>query len=136
MMLRIGNKPSQRGFTLIEVMIAVSILALGTVMITQSNMMSLDVYSRYENRLKIQNFAEEKIWEAKEQILESEFPEAGETTGEVSIKRKDYQWRLAVTAAGLKDLYQIRLDISWPEGRREGHLTRVSCVFKPLSATS
>ena len=130
MMSATGNEPGQRGFTLIEIMITVSILALGTVMITQSNMMSLDVYGRYDNRLKIQNFAGEKIWEAKEKILESEFPEAEETAGDVSIRHRDYQWRLAVTAAEIKNLYQIRLDISWPEGRREGHLTRLTRIFK------
>ena len=134
MMLRIGNKNREAGFMLIEVMIAASILSLGTVMISQSNMMSMDVYGRYVNRLSIQNWAEEKIWEIKQAMLESEVPNVGQTSGEVAQNNKTYNWYLAVqsttSASKFFDLYTIQLSISWPEGSRSASLTRSSYLLK------
>jgi len=119
---------------LIEVMIAASILSLGTVMISQSNMMSMDVYGRYVNRLSIQNWAEEKIWEIKQAMLESEVPNVGQTSGEVAQNNKTYNWHLAVqsttSASKSFDLYTIQLSISWPEGSRSASLARSSYLLK------
>lgn len=127
-----GNKKGRlpSGFSLIEVLLAVVVLSLAILMIYRSNLSSMNVYSEYKNRLNIQSWAEEKIWEAKEKILQSDVPEEGQSAGEISHRNKTYQWRLEVKRDGSEDTYTIRLDIQWTEGRRTAALSRVSYVQK------
>jgi len=121
---------NEKGFTLIEVMLAVAILSLGTVFISQSNMMSLEVYSRYTRRLAVQAWAGEKVWETKQAILESPLPETGVTTGTFSEQNQNYHWQLEVGAAYLDEIYSIRLDVSWRQARGDAKLSRFAFVQK------
>ncbi|MBI4358374.1 MAG: prepilin-type N-terminal cleavage/methylation domain-containing protein [Candidatus Omnitrophica bacterium] len=133
MMLKIGNKSRSSGFTLIEVMVTVAILSLSTVMISQSNLMSMSAYGRYVNRLGIQNWAEEKVWEAKERILESVVPEVGKTSGEVEIGSRAYRWELELVELREKEelhLYAINLDVSWAERGQAASVKRHSYLLK------
>lgn len=122
---------SLTGFTFVEIMVAVSILSLGTVMVHQSNLSSLDVYGRYVRRLSIQTWADEKIWEAKEAIYGSESPKFGRTSGEVVRRGKRYHWNLDIEDTDMNDIYVIQLDVTWKEGRDQSRLARSGFVQKP-----
>ena len=135
MMLKTGNEKSSLGFTLIEVMVTAAVLALGTGFIFQSNLMNMNVYGRYVNRLSIQNWADQKIWEAKEAILENDFPDAGKSSGNVEGKVKTYHWELETSESASNDiasnrLYEINLNVSWPEGGQTSRLVRSSFFLK------
>lgn len=118
------------GFTLIEVMIAVAILSLSTIVIFQSNMMNLNVYGRFTNKMAIQNWAEEKLWEAKEEILSSETPETGERSGVYEIENRVYKWRLAVSEESDEKVYTVSLRVSWDDAGQERSIERFSYVSK------
>lgn len=109
-------------------MLAVVILTLSILIIYPSNLLSLSVYSEYTNRLNIQNWAEEKIWGAKEKILQSETPETGESAGELNYRNKTYQWRLEVQPTDLEDFYTIHLDVTWAGRREPASLSRTAYV--------
>ena len=131
MTLRIGNK----GLSLIEVMITVSLLSFGTVMIYQANLLSLGVYGQYTHRLSLQSLAEDKIWEAKRDVLESENPEIGETSGSFEHLGKNYNWKREVNLTWRSDdskisFYGIQLTISWEEGGNETFLYRSAYLQK------
>lgn len=131
MTLRIGNK----GLTLIEVMLTVSLLSLGTVMIYQANILSLAVYGRYSHRLSLQNWAEEKIWEAKQLILESDNPETGASQGSFQHLGKNFDWksetRLTLESEDKKvSFYGILLAISWEEEGKPAFLYRSAHLQK------
>lgn len=121
------------GFTLIEVLVTVSILSLGMVLIFQSNMMSLHAYSLYSSRLKVQSWAEEKLWEAQESILEGEgssFP--GSTSGEELIGGKPCRWSLSIVSDSFDkvEFYTVDLKVSWKEGSRKEELLRRATLRK------
>lgn len=115
---------------MVEVMMAVVILSLSVLMIYQSNLLSMNVYSEYANRLGIQSWAEQKIWEAKEKILQTEVPETGQSAGELNYQNRDYRWQLEVQSGESEDFYTIQLDIKWAEGRKTASLSRVSFAQK------
>ena len=131
-----GDKSPLAGFTLVEVLIAAAIFSMAMVFIVPANLMSIHVYQRYINRLVIQNWASEKIWEAKQSIFESDtLVQTGETSGEVEIENKNYAWSLNVkeidhNPTDKNILYAIRLNISWPEGKGGGELMRNSYLVK------
>jgi len=131
MILRIGNK----GFALIEVMVTVSLLSLGATMIYQSNLMSLKTYGRSENLLSLQGWAEEKIWEDEEEILQEENPEARQAVGLLPRGNKFFHWQLKRNLLWQSEdsklsFYQIECTVSWREGREERNLFRVRHVKK------
>ena len=131
MTLRIGNK----GLTLIEVMLTVSLLSLATVMIYQANILSLGVYGRYSHRLGLQSWAEEKIWESKQSILESENPEAGESSGSFQHLGRDYDWKSETNLIWESEdkkiyFYDVRLTISWEEDGKPAFLYRSAHLQK------
>ena len=132
MILRIGNKKKSSGFTLIEVMVAVSILAFSTLLIQNTNLLSMDVYNHYLHLLNIQNWAEEKVWEAKEAILSAEIPSSamGQTSGQIERGNDNYQWTLDAKEGDSEEVFNIDLEIKWKEGNKDVSLSRLSYAFK------
>ncbi len=132
MILSTGTKNGSRGFSLIEVLITVSLLALATVFITQANLLSGSVYGRYANRLEVQNWAAQKIWDIRESILAEDFPDVSPTQGTVEGKTRSYRWNAAIEEQKekLTELYLIRLEVLWREGGQENRLDRYGAMMK------
>ena len=132
MILPTGTKKGSRGFTLIEILITVSLLALATVFITQANLLSGAVYGRYANRLEIQNWAAQKMWEIKESILAEDLPDVSPTQGAVEGKTRSYQWKATIDQQQekLTELFLIRLEVLWREGGQENRLDRYGAMMK------
>jgi len=131
--LRIGKpRKTNRGVTLIEVMIAVAILSLGTLIISESNMNSMNVYGRYANLVMIHDWADQKIWEAKEEIFESEIPNTGSNAGTVTRQGRNYNWRQEVSSKDKEnELYTVSLTVEWEERGRTMNTSRYGFLFKP-----
>jgi prepilin-type N-terminal cleavage/methylation domain-containing protein len=127
-----GTKKRSRGFSLIEVLITVSLLALATVFITQANLLSGAVYGRYANRLEVQNWAAQKMWGIKESILAEDFPDVSPTQGTVEGKTRSYQWKATIDQQKekLTELYLARLEVLWREGGQENRLDRYGAIMK------
>ena len=132
MTLLIGIKKDFKGFTLIEVLLTVSLLALATVFIVQANLLSSAVYGRYTNKLEVQNWAAQKIWEIKEAILTTDFPDVSPTQGTVEGKTRSYQWKAAIEEQKekLTELYLIRLSVLWREGGQDNSFDRCGAMMK------
>jgi prepilin-type N-terminal cleavage/methylation domain-containing protein len=123
-MLKTGNK----GFTLVEVMIATTVLALGAVMIYESFFRSLDLYNYCANYLSVAYVADEKIWEAQNNLSRLG-PGAVMPGGQLRNNNKDFTWGLSydlVEEDDKEQLYRISLVLSWQEGRKLSELTRVA----------
>jgi prepilin-type N-terminal cleavage/methylation domain-containing protein len=122
MISRIGNN---KGFTLIEVMIATAVLALGTVLIHEAFLSSLDAFDYYYNYLRLASWADEKIWDAQDELLRLG-PQADiEREGEFSDRNKNFRWSLSyVSLEETKSLYGIDLILSWQEGKRKASILR------------
>lgn len=131
MTLPTGVKKKQVAFTLVEVLVATAILSLATVTIVQSNMMNLNVYGRFSNRMGVQNWAEEKLWEAKEEIMTAESPEIGRRSGVYETEERSYDWSLEISQGESVQLYSVLLQVRWQETGKQRLLERFSYVFKP-----
>ena len=126
MMLRTGNR---KGFTLIEVMLATCILALGTVLIYQAFFISLDTFNYCAHYLEVAPFANEKIWQAKENLSESAVLDL-ESSGVFVSNGRNFVWEVSYSPIEeVKDktkLFKVDLRVSWQEGRKKIEFSRVA----------
>jgi prepilin-type N-terminal cleavage/methylation domain-containing protein len=108
-----------KGFSLIEVLIAVGILASaltfifqGFVYMTNSVQLSRDITQGCF-------LAEERIWEV-EQREQDNNPNLPEPNGSVQLGQKDFRWNYTLDKANAP-LNRINLKVSWPEKRDEDY---------------
>jgi prepilin-type N-terminal cleavage/methylation domain-containing protein len=126
------KKSPPRGFTLIEVLLAVSFLALGTLMIQEGFLRCATLYGRYANTMRASVWTNEILWEAREAALFTEVPPAS-SEGEFEAEGVPFRWRLASSVVtGAKDLYSIKLTVEWNEGSRPQSLVREIYAAKPV----
>ena len=136
MISRTGRKIllNSKGFTLIEVMAAAVILALGTVLLQGGLLRTAHLYGRYSNSLKAGIWAEDKLWDARRDILYQTPPIINSDSGNFNLDNKQFNWDLAVRPLPGKDIYAINLDIRWRESDKLVELHREIYAARPKKA--
>ena len=118
------SKTGNKGFTLIEVMLAAAVLAISIVTIQQGFLRSATLLARVTRTLEAQQFASEKLWEAQEGLFYSEDPSPGEGSGSFDVSGRRYDWTVEASPLSQADLYAVRVQVSWPEGGTRTQVTR------------
>ncbi len=98
-----------KGFTLIEVMVALSIVALSLTAVATSMVQMVDAANTMRDRTYASWIAHNKITEMR---LSADFPEVSTSSGEVDYANTSWQWRAVVSETGVKDLYRIEVGVS------------------------
>lgn len=110
------------GFTLVELMVSVSILAIGIVLIVRSFITIIAALDSTQNRIYAFNFLSTKMSEMEELSLKSELEIPSDDQGEVTIVNRKATWNFGIDAAGddeLKDkLSEAKLIISYKDGNK------------------
>ncbi len=115
----------RHGFTLIEVMVAASVLALGIILIYEAFFISLNAFNYSSHYLVAAPWLEEKMWEAYDAIRISGESARIETGGVVTKKGKDFKWGLSFGPIDASQgLYKIDAGLFWEEGPRAVRLSR------------
>ncbi|MFQ5983325.1 MAG: type II secretion system minor pseudopilin GspI [Woeseiaceae bacterium] len=101
------------GFTLIEVMVAMAIAALGLAAVAASVSQMLDVGSAMQQRTYASWIAQNKIAESR---LANVAPEVSETSGDVEFAGREWLWRATISETGVENLYRVDVRVGLPEG--------------------
>ena len=117
-------RPPAAGFTLLEVMVALAIIAIALVPLLRLHLLSLDATMRAQGLTTAVLLAQEHL------ALLPPFPEAGEEQGGFDDPTlAAFRWHTAVTeeeiilgeSAQLIKLRHILVTVIWAEGQREYH---------------
>ena len=103
------TRSSCSGFTLIEVMVALSIVALSLTAVTASISQMINSAESMRNRTYASWIAQNRITELR---LADAAPEEGTTDGEVQYANTDWSWRAVVSETGVDDLFRIDVYVS------------------------
>jgi general secretion pathway protein I len=119
---------SERGFTLLEVLLAIALLAIALPVLLGLRNFDLDLQGRAAELTAATLLAQEKLLEIE---LAGQYP-VGETVGEFSPlplgsqtalqavpRAVGYRWKRIIAPTPLEFVREIRLKISWPRGEQE-----------------
>ena len=103
-------RKTSRGFTLIEVMVALTIVALSLTAVTAAMSQMIDAGNTMRDRTYASWIAQNRIAELR---LSSTTPDVGNSNGEVEYANAEWAWRAVVSETGVDDLYRIDVEVSF-----------------------
>lgn len=125
-MCHIKGKIWHKGFTLIEVMITVTILSFGMTAIVESFLISLDTFNYYSIYLKIKGWTDQKIWEVQDTLCATGALDVDKPlSGSFVVENKKISWRMGINLIE-PDLYKLDLALNWKAGARTAKVSRAA----------
>lgn len=97
-----------RGFTLIEVMVALSIAALSLGAVAAAVSQMVDAASSMKERTYAAWIALNKITEMR---LANVVPEVSETSDDIEYAGREWTWKASVSETGVEDLYRVDVSV-------------------------
>lgn len=98
------------GFTLLEVMVALTIVALSLTAVMAAMSQMIDTAQTMRDRTYASWIALNRITELR---LELAPPKAGISEGEVEYANTDWSWRAIVSETGVEELFRIDVSVSF-----------------------
>ena len=129
---------TERGFTLLEVLIALGILALALPILLGLRNWDLDLHARAKELTTATILAQEKLIETESGTLlplgESggEFqatPLGSQATAEITNRPSNYRWKRFVSPTPLPIVKEVKIQVLWPRGTTEETLEVSTYVF-------
>lgn len=98
-----------RGFTLVEVMVALAIAALSLAAVTAAISQMVEAGFSMRERTYAAWIAENRIAELR---LSNALPEVSESSGEVEFAGREWAWEAVVSETGVENLFRIDVSVS------------------------
>ncbi|NUP99525.1 MAG: prepilin-type N-terminal cleavage/methylation domain-containing protein [Armatimonadetes bacterium] len=117
---------NSRGFTLLEVVVAIALLAIGLFGVMRALSQGMAVQRDAEARTTGIELAEQKLAELQ---LDPELS-AGQDEGDFGDLYPSYRWTSDIAETDQEGLYRLRVVVSWPSGVNE-HSVDVETCFAP-----
>ena len=106
---RLPSRRFGRGFTLIEVMVALTIVAFALTAVASSMSQMIDAANSMRDRTYASWIAQNKLAEMR---LEGTMPEVRTTSGEVEYARTNWAWSAVVSETGIENFRRIDVSIT------------------------
>jgi len=100
-----------RGFTLIEVLVALAIVSLALAAMAGTMIQMLDAANTMRERTYANWIAQNKITEMR---LANAIPEVSVSSGELTYAGVEWDWRAVVSETGVEQLYRVDVSVSFP----------------------
>jgi len=99
------------GFTLIEVMVALTIVGLSLGAVAASVSQMVDAATTMRERTYASWIAQNRIAELR---LANVVPEVSDTSGELEFAGIEWAWRANISETGVENLFRLDIEISYP----------------------
>ncbi len=109
--MRTMRRRSDRGFTLIEVMVALAIISLSLTAVATKMGRMIDTSNSMRERTYASWIAQNKITELR---LANVIPKVGSSSGEIDYADTTWAWRAEISEAGFENLFRVDVSVSYP----------------------
>ena len=106
-----GFRKRRGGFTLVEVMVALAIIAIALTAVAAKMGRMVDTSNAMRERTYASWVAQNKIAELR---LASSSPEVSSTSGESYFANTNWEWRAVISESGIENLYRVDVTITYP----------------------
>ena len=104
---------NKRGFTLLEVLIALMVISISLVAIAGEMISMLNAANTMQERTYASWIAHNKVTEMR---LANIVPEVSTSSGELDYANREWAWRAVVSETGVENLFRVDVSISYPGG--------------------
>ncbi len=118
-------KRRTRGFTLVEMVVATIVLAVGAVAAMMAISSSMRAVSEAESYSRAALLTEMRFSELE---ADPTSLTSGEQQGDFGTDYPGFQWIQTVDRTDLQDVVRVTLTITWTSGRRQGSATFVTML--------
>lgn len=108
MLKRRSNVRPDRGFTLIEVMVALAIAALSLAAVAAAISQMVDAATSMRERTYASWIAQNKIAQLR---LANVVPEVSENSGELEYAGRSWMWRSNISETGVENLFRVDVTV-------------------------
>ena len=99
----------KHGFTLVEVMVALAIIALSLTAVAAKMARMIDTSNAMQERTFASWIAQNKITELR---LANVIPEVTTTSGDIEYANRTWRWRAVVSETGIENLYRVDVEVT------------------------
>jgi general secretion pathway protein I len=104
------HRARTNGFTLVEVMVALAIIALSLTAVAAKMGRMIDTSNSMRERTYASWIAQNKIAELR---LANVIPEVTSSSGEIDYANTTWRWRAVVSESGIENLFRVDVAISY-----------------------
>lgn len=101
-----------RGFTLVEVMVALAIISLSLTAVAAKMGRMIDTSNSMRERTYASWIAQNKITELR---LANVIPTVASTNGEIDFANTTWHWRAVISETGFENLFRVDVSVSYPD---------------------
>ena len=102
-----------RAFTLVEVMVALAIIALSLTAIAAKMSRMIDTSNSMRERTYASWIAQNKITELR---LANVLPEVSTTSGDIDYANTNWRWRAVISESGIENLFRVDVEVFDTDG--------------------
>ena len=113
----------RRAFTLIEVMVALAIIALSLTAVATKMGRMIDTSNSMRERTYASWIAQNKITELR---LANVIPDVSATSGEIDYANTTWRWRAVISESGIENLFRVDVAVSYGEGNSDDVIRTVT----------
>ncbi len=121
---------SSKGFSLIELMLTVVFVTLGSQMIQGGFLRAADMFGRYTHTLQAMVWRDGQMAAAREALVR-DAESVGSESGVWARSGREYSWTREVGSMDTPDLYSIHFTVSWVEGGKPLRLEKEIYAYRP-----
>lgn len=113
-------------------MVTTAVLSFGIVLVYQAFFISLDAFDYCRNYLRVASWADEKLWEVRDDFRRDGPSANPATSGEFTKGKKNFRWHIFCSLMDAPRLFKINLILAWKEGGRTAKLYRDTyALYRP-----
>ncbi|MHB8222559.1 MAG: type II secretion system minor pseudopilin GspI [Desulfurivibrionaceae bacterium] len=123
------NAAGQRGFTLLEIMIALAIIGIAMIALLSLGNRSIEVHSRLQHLTTATLLAQQKMAQSELEARSNGGTKLADGVGTFAEPFAGYRWRIGISTTALPAVQMVTVTVFWGKEERNESVDITSFLF-------